>query len=222
MAAAAAGEKRPLPGVISAKAREKRDGSALGAIFASQARVAVLRVFMLDPARAYYQRQIEAATGVPIRGVQRELERLGRAGLLFRRVEGNRTYFQADMEFPLFPELRGMVLKTAAPPELLRAAAALDPAVRICLLHPDGDRALIVHDGAAAALRLRPPAGIALELMEAGAFAAALQGGGRPGAAALVELYLRQGADLLGRREDVLWRHIEAAGHAVRKGDGVP
>jgi hypothetical protein len=33
--------------------------------------------------------------------------------------------------------------------------------------------------------------------------------------------YLRSGVDLLGRREDVIWRRIEAAGYDVPKGKGV-
>jgi hypothetical protein len=39
---------------------------------------------------------------------------------------------------------------------------------------------------------------------------------------AALATYLNQGADLLGRREDVIWRHIEAAGYTVEKGEGVP
>jgi len=34
--------------------------------------------------------------------------------------------------------------------------------------------------------------------------------------------YLVRGADVLGRREDVIWRHIAAAGYDVKKGEGVP
>jgi hypothetical protein len=34
--------------------------------------------------------------------------------------------------------------------------------------------------------------------------------------------FFKQGEDVLGRREDVLWRRIEAAGFDVKKGRGVP
>ena len=70
-------------------------------LFSSSARVQVLRIFMLDPTRAYYQRQLEGAAGLPIRAIQRELERLSAAGLLYRRAEGNRSYYQIDMDHPL-------------------------------------------------------------------------------------------------------------------------
>jgi hypothetical protein len=34
--------------------------------------------------------------------------------------------------------------------------------------------------------------------------------------------FLGEGTDILGRRDDVIWRHIEAAGFLVQKGAGVP
>ena len=39
-------------------------------LFSSSARVQVVRIFMLDPTRAYYQRQLESAAGLPIRANQ--------------------------------------------------------------------------------------------------------------------------------------------------------
>ena len=37
-----------------------------------------------------------------------------------------------------------------------------------------------------------------------------------------LELYLSRGEDLLGRRDDIIWRNIESAGFTVKKGAGVP
>ena len=189
---------------------------ALLAIFASAARVAVLRVLMLDPLRAYYQRQIEAATGLPIRAVQRELERLTSVGMLYRRVEGNRIYCQVDMQFPLFPELHSMILKTSNPEERLRGRLALDEAVRLAFLCESEGRALIVTSGAQRpALATSDP--FVLDIMTCEEFGRTLTE-----APDSLEPYLARGVDLLGRREDVVWRRIEAAGYAVRKGKGVP
>jgi len=36
-----------------------------------------------------------------------------------------------------------------------------------------------------------------------------------------VDAFVRDGVDMLGRREDVIWRRIEAAGYNVPKGKGV-
>jgi DNA-binding transcriptional ArsR family regulator len=191
-----------------------REG-VLSGLFGSGTRAAVLRLFMLDPTRAYYQRQIEAATGIAIRAIQRELERLTWVGLLYRRVEGNRTYYQVDTEFPLFPELRNMVLKTVNETDRLRGLVAADDSVRLAFLLEDVPAMLLVGEEGRA-----PGAasfeGLETRVMGADEFVHALTESPRE-----VAPFLEAGIDLLGRREDVLWRRIEAAGYAVQKGKGV-
>lgn len=189
--------------------------NALAAVISSQARVEVLSAFMLDPTRPYYQRQLEAATGLPIRAIQREVERLSGIDLLYRRVEGNRTYYQVDTSFPLFPELRSMVLKAAAPLDRLRGELAVDPAVRLAFVADDRVRVLVV---AAESQDVRPPElAFSFDVMTSTQFADAV-------ASRSVALtpYLEQGLDVLGRRDDVIWRRIEAAGYKVTKLQGVP
>ncbi len=180
------------------------------------ARVVVLRLFMLDPLRAYYQRQIEAATGLPIRAVQRELDRLASSGLLYRRSEGNRMYYQVDMQFALFPELRGLVLKTASDEERLRGLLALDESVRLAFLNGEEKKVLVVTTSGRPS-SVSAPAGYVMEVLSVDEFAR--QAADR---SASLETYLARGVDLLGRREDVIWRRIEAAGYLVRKEQGVP
>lgn len=171
---------------------------------------------MLDPYRAYYQRQIEAATGQPLRAIQRELDRLTSVGLLYRRAEGNRTYHQVDMQFPLFPELQSMVLKTAEPEDRLRGLLACDEAVRQAFLCGSEARVLVVTLGGS-----RPavavPGPFSIEVISTEDFHRALVEN-----RASLEPFLVRGVDLLGRRDDVIWRRIEAAGYAVEKKKGVP
>ena len=188
----------------------------LTALFASAARGIVLRVFMLDPLRAYYQRQIEAATGLPIRAVQRELDRLTASGLLYRRTEGNRTYYQVDMQFSLFPELRSMILKTGSPEERLRGLLALDESVHLAFLSEADNRVLVVTTGGKRP-SVTTPGPYTIEMISTEEFTRALSE--KPDS---LEPFLVRGIDLLGRREDVIWRRIEAAGHSVAKGKGVP
>lgn len=199
-----------------AVAVEHHTESQLAVLFASGARVQVLRALMLDPGRAYYQRQLEQATGLPIRAIQRELERLTEAGLLYRRPEGNRVYYQVDRDHLLYPELRSIVLKTAAPVDALRGQLAMDPAVRAALLNAEGDGCLVVEQPGEAC-RVAPPPGIELARMTSEAFLRGLRE-----RALDIDAYLQRGTDLLGRRDDVLWRHIESAGYEVAKGAGVP
>jgi len=189
---------------------------ALLAIFASEARIAVLRVFMLDPSRAYYQRQIEAATGLAIRAVQRELERLSAIALLYRRTEGNRTYYQVDTHYPLFPELRGILLKMSDPTDRIRGLLALEESVCLALLNEPENRVLIVTTGGKRP-DLAEPSGFVFDVMSSEEFTDMLSDNTRS-----LDAFLVHGVDLLGRREDVIWRRIETAGYAVKKGKGVP
>lgn len=177
----------------------------------------MLRAFMLDPVRAYYQRQLETSTGLPIRAVQRELERLSAAGLLYRRAEGNRAYFQVNTAFPLYPELRNMILKTASEPDRLRGSLACDPALRLLFLAGKGDRALAVTASGSTPGASNESEVPSVETMAVPAFLAAVESREE-----YLDAFLVEGVDLLGRREDVVWRHIEAAGYTVAKGEGVP
>lgn len=189
---------------------------ALSHVFASTARVAVLKAVLLDPSRPYYQRQLEMATGLQIRAVQRELERLTRMGLLYRWSEGNRAYYQVDTGYFLYPELRGMVLKASSPLDRFRGNIATNEGVRLAVLSAGEDSVLVVTKAGMGA-PISAPEGFSVEVMDSEAFLDALNT--RP---EVLTNYLSGGSDLLGRRDDVLWRHIESGGYSITKGDGVP
>lgn len=194
----------------------RESSETLSALFASGARVSLLRVFMLDPVRAYYQRQLEQATGLAIRAIQRELERLVSIGLLFRHVEGNRAYHQVDLDFPLFPELRNIILKTSEARDVLRSRLAMDTSVRLAFMDSSATKLLVVtRKGQQFSVTL--PETIALELVSSETFLKWVQQRD-----AALEPYLTSGIDLLGRREDIIWRRIEGQGYQVEKGEGIP
>ncbi len=85
----------------------------LDALFTSQARVEVLKLFFLRSSGRHYLREISSLTDQPVRAIQRELARLEDVGLLISSVEGNRKYFRANRQSPVFPDLRALMVKTA-------------------------------------------------------------------------------------------------------------
>lgn len=95
----------------------------LSALF-PKTRQGILSATLIDPAREWYLSDLAKHLGVPPSSLQRELASLVRAGILRRREDGNRTYYRADADSPLFPELRGIVLKTAGLRDVLRKALA--------------------------------------------------------------------------------------------------
>ena len=187
----------------------------LATLFASNTRAAVVGRLLLDPYRAYYQRQLEAATELGIRAVQRELDRLVSMGLLYRRHEGNRIYYYVDREFVVFDELRSMAPKTAEPADRLRGRVAMDGAMRQAFLCAQERRVLLVCDEGQRPVRWKED-GFTFEVLGCADFVRLLSESPER-----LEPYLVGGEDVLGRRDDILWRRIEDVGYNVAKRKGV-
>jgi predicted nucleotidyltransferase len=86
----------------------------------SQTRQQVLALFLMRPEERYYVREVARRTGKAVGTVQGELASLAEAGVLTRVVSGNRTYYQANADCAIFPELRRIVLKTVGLVDVLR------------------------------------------------------------------------------------------------------
>ena len=110
--------------------------NGITALFASATLGELLRVFMLEPEREYYQRELQRLTGAHLRQVQRDLERLQQSGLVARRVHGNRTYYRAVPAHPAFFDLSAAIMKTMGLGDELRDALAdLGDAVTLAFIY---------------------------------------------------------------------------------------
>lgn len=89
-------------------------------LFGSRARVRILKIFLLNHERDFYQREISTVTNLPIRAVQREIERLVRIGFIEKQIRGNRKYYKCRRNFPIFDELKSIILKTVALGNILK------------------------------------------------------------------------------------------------------
>ncbi len=92
-------------------------------------RAEVLRCLFADPSREVYLRELTRQSGLAVRTVQQEVEKLAGLGLLVRRKDGNRVYWRANVESPIFPELRSLTVKTTGLAQLLREALAKVPGI---------------------------------------------------------------------------------------------
>jgi len=108
-------------------------------LFSSSARVKVLTLLLLNPETSFYQRQISILTGLPVRAVQREVERLQTLGLLTSFTRGNQVHYQVNRDFFLFPELKSIFLKTTGLTALVKDA--LQKAEEIALAFVNGSYA---------------------------------------------------------------------------------
>ena len=72
----------------------------------------VLGLLFVNANRSYYTSEIVRFVDSGIGVVQRELEKLSRAGLVTTKKIGNQKHYQANSDTAIFHELRGIVLKT--------------------------------------------------------------------------------------------------------------
>ncbi|MFH1066657.1 MAG: nucleotidyltransferase domain-containing protein [bacterium] len=76
------------------------------------ARTEIFRKLFLPPCKETYLREMERETNVSLGGLQAELNILTKAGFVLTRRDGNRVYFRANAEHPLFPEIQNIALKS--------------------------------------------------------------------------------------------------------------
>jgi len=82
----------------------------------------ILATLLMQPERAWFASDLARQVRVPKTSLQRELENLHSAGIIQRREEGKHVYYKAERENPLFPELRGLMAKTAGLVDVVRDA----------------------------------------------------------------------------------------------------
>ena len=85
-------------------------------------RRAVLALLYSHVEEPFYLRQIARTAGVGLGAVQRELKKLSEAGIIRRTVRGRQVYYQANLECPVYSELKSLVVKTVGVGDVLRAA----------------------------------------------------------------------------------------------------
>ena len=97
---------------------------SLSRLLSSRVKAEVFRLLFAPGAGELHVREIARRAGLSEATVRQELKVLKDLGLVVARPSGNRTYYRADPEHPLHPDIRGLVLKTSGLVEPLREALA--------------------------------------------------------------------------------------------------
>jgi DNA-binding transcriptional ArsR family regulator len=82
----------------------------------------LLAATVLQPQRWWYLSDLAKHLNRRPSSLQRPLRSLVSAGILCRRKDGNRVYFQADSDCPFLSELQGIIAKTVGLIDVLREA----------------------------------------------------------------------------------------------------
>ncbi len=83
----------------------------LEALITSKTRIKLLLKFFLNSSNTAYLRSLEPEFGESTNAIRKELNRFEAANLLVTVNKGNRKYYQANTEHPLFPEINSLLLK---------------------------------------------------------------------------------------------------------------
>ncbi len=94
----------------------------LAELVSSRVRAEVLRLlFGVAPAELH-GRELARRSGLNEATLRQEMRKLTRLDLISARRAGNRVYYRANRDHPLYPELHGLVLKTSGLVEVIDVA----------------------------------------------------------------------------------------------------
>ncbi len=82
----------------------------------------VLSLLYGEPQRSFYASELISIAQSGSGAVQRELQTLSDVGLISVRRLGRQKHYQANAAAPIYPELRGLILKTVGLADTLKAA----------------------------------------------------------------------------------------------------
>lgn len=109
--------------------------SVLKILFSSETRVKILSLFILNPHNRYYLREIIKLIDVPLRAAQRELSKLEGIGLLIKKNEGNRVYYQVNSNHFIYSDLKGLLLKTTGFGEMLGNSLMSEKEIEVAFIY---------------------------------------------------------------------------------------
>ncbi len=93
----------------------------LKTFFSSNTRVKVITHFVTNPKSRVYLRELARLLDESVNALRRELVKLTRIGFLKTTSEVNQTYYFLNEQFPIYPELKSIVLKTQGLGDVLRS-----------------------------------------------------------------------------------------------------
>ncbi len=93
----------------------------LDALFPKR-RQEILAAMLMRPEKNWYISELAKHLDVTPSSLQRELQDLSRAGILSSERKGRLVYYQANVNSPVFSDLRGLLLKTGGLVEVLSEA----------------------------------------------------------------------------------------------------
>jgi len=96
----------------------------LAQILTSQVRAEIFRHLFDRQKHSYHLRELQRRSKMAVGTMQKEIAHLIKLDLIVSRKDGNRVYFSANTEHPLYPDICNLVEKTAGAPQKIQKALA--------------------------------------------------------------------------------------------------
>lgn len=96
--------------------------STLAGILSSRVRAEIFRLLFGLNEKELHMREMERQAALSLGTIRQDLQKLVKLDLVKARRDGNRLYYRANTDHPLFPEIRNLVLKTAGLVEVIKSA----------------------------------------------------------------------------------------------------
>jgi len=93
-------------------------------LFSSNARVKLLKAFLLNPDEEFFIRELTRKLDEQINSIRRELDNLKKVGLLRSRLRNRKKYYMVNKDFLIYEELRDMFVKASSDNEQMARAIA--------------------------------------------------------------------------------------------------
>ncbi len=106
----------------------------LAKILTSRVRAEIFRLLFGINQRELHIREIGRQAGLAMPTVRRDLEKLARLDLVNARRDSNRLYYSANLDHPLFPDIKNLVLKTVGLVDILRECLKKTEDVRVAFV----------------------------------------------------------------------------------------
>ncbi len=103
-------------------------------LFSSNARVKLLKVFLLNPEEEFFIRELTRKLDEQINSIRRELDNLKKIGLLRSRVRNRKKYYTVNKSFLIYAELRDIFIKAGSHDDQMSRAISKMGEVDLLLL----------------------------------------------------------------------------------------
>ena len=95
---------------------------SLADILSSRVRAEIFRLLFGLDEKELHLREVERQASLSLGTIRQDLQKLLMLDLVATRRDGNRLYYRANTEHPLYPEIRMLVLKTAGLVDIFKEA----------------------------------------------------------------------------------------------------